>query len=322
MSDIQFSIIVPCYNSTATLDDLASRVASAMSPEFDPWELLLVNDGSSDATWECIERLSQQHAQVRGFDLMTNVGQFNALVCGIENCRGRFIITMDDDLQHPPEEIPKLIRELESHPELDCVIGRYEVKHHSGLQNAGSWLMARMNEFLHDKPRDLVLSSFRIMRRQLAEAICAHNTARPIPGPVLLQNTRRLGNVLVEHNARSSGKTNYSLLRRIRILTDNFIASTTLPLRFIALCGILAVTISAMMSIYYLIRYFTGQVGVAGFTTLVLLISFFGGLTLLAVGLIGEYLRRIIIELTPRQRYVVRESIAAQNHDDELSSEV
>ena len=304
---IDLSIVIPCYRSAPWLGELVERIIATMRPTLLRFEVILVNDASPDDTWNAIEQAVANHPCVRGFDMLFNVGQFRATMCGLEHAQGEFIMTMDDDLQHPPEEIPKLIDTLRARANVDCVIGAYEQKRHGPFRNLGSGLMARFNEAFYGKPRDLKTSSFRVMRRQVADAICAHRTSKPIINPLLLRSTRRIINVPVEHHPRPNGSSGYSIRRLMSIALDNLINATTLPLKVVSLFGVISAAGSVMLGIHYLIRYVSGGIGVPGFATQVLLITFFGGMTLLSVGLLGEYVIRIIYEVARPPRYCIRQ---------------
>ena len=285
------------------------------------FEVILVNDASpDDETWEAIRELVLAYPFVRGFDLLFNSGQFRATICGFEHAEGDLIVTMDDDLQHPPEELPRLLEALRTQPAVDCVMGAYREKKHSIIRNFGSHLMARLNEILYNKPKGLRTSSFRAMRRQVAEAICAHGTSKPILGPLLLRSTRRIVNVDVEHHARSVGRSGYNLRRMIRVTLDNLISGSTLPLKVVSLFGLVAATASTFLGVFYLVQYLSGSIRVPGFATQVLLISFFGGMSLFSIGLVGEYLIRIIHEVGRPPRYFVR-AIARHSHEESTATD-
>ncbi len=294
---------------------MVGRIVAAMQITDLPFEVLLVNDASPDDTWKAIEQAVADHPTVRGFDMLFNVGQFRATMCGLEQARGELIVTMDDDLQHLPEDIPKLVEAIRGRPDVDCVIGAYQQKQHGLIRNLGSRLMARLNEAFYGKPRDLQTTSFRVMRRQVAEAICAHGTSKPIIGPLLLRSTRRIINVPVEHHPRPNGRSGYSLWRLVRITLDNLISASTLPLKTISLLGLASAAGSILLGVYYLIRYLTGAIAVPGFATQVLLTTFFGGMTLLSVGLLGEYVIRVIDEVAQPPRYRIR-NIAANSSSE------
>jgi dolichol-phosphate mannosyltransferase/undecaprenyl-phosphate 4-deoxy-4-formamido-L-arabinose transferase len=245
-------------------------------------------------------------------DLQFNVGQYRATLCGLEHAAGDYMITMDDDLQHPPEEVPRLIDALLARPDLDCVMGRYHSKQHGPLRNLGSRLMRWLNVKLFGAPRDVTPSSFRIMRRSLAEALGKFGTVRPILSPLIFRATKRIANVDVRHEPRRRGRSGYGIARLTGIVIDNVLSATTLPLRLVSGVGLASATVSFAIGAYHLVRYFTHRTQVRGFTTLVLLISFFGGMTLVAVGLLGEYLSRVIDEVRRPPRYVVRADISGR----------
>ena len=312
-SSIIYSIVIPCYKSGKWLDDLVGRIEKVMQPLGEPFEIILVNDASPDDTWQAIERNAQSYPFVRGIDLLFNVGQFRALICGLEHSRGSYVITMDDDLQHPPEELTKLVTAMRERPELDCIMGAYEDKKHDFIRNLGSRFMGKLNEIFYQKPPDLQLSSFRIMRRQVADAVCAHRTVKPIIGPLILRSTRRVGNVTVEHHPRTGGRSNYSLLKLVRTTLDNMISVSTLPLQFLSIMGFLCALGSGLLTAYYLLLYLIGHIAnVPGFTTVVLLVTFFGGMILLSIGILGEYIILIITQTSKPPRYFIRSEIGME----------
>ena len=142
-NQITYSVVVPCYRSQQSLPELVKRIDAVLQPLEEPFEVILVNDGSPDDTWEVIEDLSASYPFVRGVDMLRNIGQYRATLCGFERVRGKWVILMDDDLQHPPEQIPLLIAAFSRNPQLDCVMGKYRVKHHGPIRNLGSvWSVA------------------------------------------------------------------------------------------------------------------------------------------------------------------------------------
>lgn len=308
----QYSVVIPCYRSGSILAELIQRLLKVFAEVPGTCEILLVNDASPDSTWMVISELAEQHPEVRGLDLYFNTGQYRAILCGLERAAGDVIILMDDDLQHPPEEIPKLLQALESHPEWDCVMGRYRVKHHSWLRNLGSRFFGWMNTRLYGKPRDLFGSSFQAMRRSLALAVCAHQTTSPILNPLIYRTTRRLGNVEVEHHRRKAGTSGYTLGKLIWLVVNNFLSASHLPLRAISILGLSCALLSAVLGTVYLVLYWMRDITVPGFATLVLLVIFFGGTSLLAIGIVGEYLLQILAEVRRGPRYLVREDVGGR----------
>ncbi len=306
-NNISYSIVIPCYRCAAWLHELIDRIIAAMPADAEAYEIILVNDASPDDTWGAIEKEAQRYPLVRGINLLFNVGQFRTTICGLEHARGALIITMDDDLQHPPEELPRLIQTMAENPRLDCVFGAYRERRHNLLRGLGGRLYQKINGALYNKPRDLRWSSFRIMRRQVVEAVCAHRTAKPLINPILMSCTRRLGHVEVEHHPRAGGTSGYRLSRLIQITVDNIVSASTFPLKLVSALGFLSAFSSATLGVFYVARYLAGGIRVAGYASLVLLLLFFGGMILLSIGLLGEYVIRIIAEVAPPPRYMIRE---------------
>jgi len=311
----RFSVVIPCYRSGSWLEELVRRVDQVLVARGEEYEILLINDASPDETWPAMLAIAEKFPHVRAFDLQFNVGQYRATLCGLERAAGELVITMDDDLQHPPEEIPKLIDALLTRPELDCVMARYDSKKHGPLRNLGSRVMRWMNVKLYGAPRNVVPSSFRIMRRSLAVALTQFGTVRPILSPLIFRATKRIANVDVQHEPRRRGRSGYGIARLTGIVIDNLLSATTLPLRIVSGVGLASATASFAIGAYHLVRYFTHRTQVRGFTTLVLLVSFFGGMTLVAVGLLGEYLSRVIDEVRRPPRYVVRAEVGEKDKE-------
>ena len=300
------SVVIPCYCSADWIPELVDRILD--STDY-PTEIILVNDSSPDdgATWTAIKELDKRN--VIGIDLQFNAGQFSALLCGMSKANGDIIVTMDDDLQHPPEEIQVLLSSLIEREDLDCVIGRYKSKKHGIIRNLGSSLVRAIYHRASGKPKHLTMGSFRAMRRSVADAMIRHRTNRPVFGPILLASTRRIENVDIQHHTRPYGKSGYRLRQLVKTTMDNLFDATTAPLRAFSIMGTLIAMGSAGFGIVYLYRYLEGGIGVPGFTTNVLLISFFGGITILGLGLIGEYIDRIVREVRGPPRWHIREAV-------------
>lgn len=221
------SVVIPCYRSGPWLRELINRLVTALRPFEERYEIVLVNDASPDDTWEVIARLTEENPQIFGIDLMRNVGQFNALMCGLEHTHGDVVVTMDDDLQHAPEDVPMLIEALDGDSALDAVVARYEDKKHGGFRNLGSTIIDWIYRRAYGKPPDLRMSSFRALRRPVVDGMVSFGTVRPVPGALLLQTTRRIRNVPVTHHPRPEGTSGYKVGRLISSTFDNVINSST-----------------------------------------------------------------------------------------------
>ena len=203
-----YSVVVPVYNSQKTLQELYERIKNVFEEKInEPFELVLVDDSSKDQSFKQMEKLRQADKRVKIIQLSRNYGQHCALLCGFHYAKGDFIITMDDDLQHPPEEIPKLIQELDNNPELDVVIAKYMVKKHGPIRNFGTYLANKVSSHIFKKDANLQLTSFRIMKRFVVQGILERRVNFPRIGHLLLLVSNRIGNVVVEHDSRKYGKT-------------------------------------------------------------------------------------------------------------------
>lgn len=314
----QWSIVIPCYRSGDWIPELLGRIHAALGQRHGLGEIILVDDASPDrTTWPAIEKAAAEHPWVRGIGLQFNVGQYRALMAGLAESRGQWVVTMDDDLQTPPEELQKLFQAATEYPEMDAIIGRYAVKRHSRLRNLGTRLVARVHAVVYDSPPGLETTSFRIMNRLLVDALCADRSTDPVFPSIILRNTRRILNVEVEHAPRTRGQSGYSLSRMVDIVLTQVFNASTMPLRFVSLLG-LTVSIAALaFGAYSFVAWLRGLILEPGFTTLVLLISLLGGLILLSVGVIGEYLIRVVTESGGAPRYIVRARAGESRREDE-----
>jgi len=307
---VDYSIVIPVYNSARWLPELVSRTHDSMEPLGAKWELILVNDKSPEkGTWETINSLAKRYTRLRGIDLLYNTGQFRATLCGLEQATGQFIITMDDDFQNPPEEIPKLISAIQNTPDVDCVIGRYEVKKHSFVRNIGSRLVAEMHRRLYGKPRNLRTTSFRIMRAEFARTLCMYQIAHPQLGPIMVQLSSNIINIPVQHKARTRGQSGYRLKSLVYEVWFSVTNSSIMPLRLMALIGLFASATGFVYGLYLIIKRLSGNIKIPGYTSAIVISVFFSGLILMSIGILGEYVGRIIREITGLPRYSIRKTI-------------
>lgn len=307
---VDFSVVIPVYNSEASLKPLARRLREVFTKLRRSYEIVLTDDGSRDGSWEVIKALHEHGEPIRAFRFMRNHGQHYALKCGLDHCRGRYAITMDDDLQHPPEEIPALIEAIESDPEVDVVIGKYGKKRHSALRNLGTRLHDRLDRIIFDKPPGLALTSFRIINRAVLDEICRVRHARPRIGLIIIDITSRVKNVPVRHEARQAGRSGYTLRKMISNSLDNIINYSSLPLRVVSWLGILSAALSLLLALFFLIMYLIGQIQVSGFTSTILVVLFTSGLILFSFGLVGEYLSRIVSQQLMATQYTIRTALS------------
>ncbi len=202
-----------------------------------------------------------------------------------------------------------MLRAMDADPTLQAVIGSYKGKRHSLMRNLGTRLMAKIYDRVYGKPAELQTTSFRVLRRPLVDALLSHRTVRPVIGALILQSTSRIANVAVAHHPRAHRRSGWRMRRLLGATVDNVVNASTAPLRFVSSAGIVLSLLSFVLGAFYFVRGLITDTGVAGFTTLAVLTIFFGGSILAAIGLLGEYVARIVTEVTGPPRYVVRERI-------------
>ena len=301
------SVVIPAYNSALTIAELIKRLVPVLESITPDNEIILIDDDSPDTTWHVIQQITQEYSRVRAIQLMKNSGQAAATMCGLCMANKEIIITMDDDLQHQPGEIPALVKALEENPDVDCVFGVFNQKKHRGYRNAASAAIAMINRQAFALPHHVKTSGFRVMRRQLAREMVKRKTANPSIPALLLGCTRRVMSIPVTHAPRFAGKSNYTLARQFRMAFDNLCSATMLPLRLVSMCGMGLCLVSISLVIYYFFQYLFGVTKLQGWTTLVLMISFFSGTILFSLGILGEYLVRVLREVSHEPPYVIRQ---------------
>lgn len=302
-----YSVVVPVYNSEHTLHELYKRVSKVFDETLhEEFEMILVDDGSKDHSYEIMEELHDKDNRVKIIQQARNFGQHPALLCGFKYVKGDFIITMDDDLQHPPEEIPKLIKVMNERDDVDVIIAKYEGRQHNIIRRMGTWVSVYATSKMLKKPRDLEITSFRLIRRFIVDAIVKMDVHLPQIGNLLVQTSNRIINVPVHHDARKYGKSGYSFKRLAKDLIYDITTNSAFPLIVVRDLGITSFIISVMLALFYLFRYFLYGVSVEGWTTLVLFMLAYNGVILLSIGIIGEYLMHILDEAKKMPNYVER----------------
>lgn len=304
---MQYSVVIPVYNSAAIVGETVARVREFFLAQGHYYEIILVNDGSIDDSWGVIARLARTFPEVVAINLLKNYGQHNANLCGFREAKGDYVITMDDDLQNPPEEISKLIESTQQGH--DLVIGHFESKKHSLVRRFGSRVVGWLNRTVFEVKDDLVLSNFRIIRRDVVDRICRNTSVAPyIPGLVLKYSARRC-NVLVHHLPRAEGKSNYTIRKLLGLVANILFNHSTIPLRYGAAFGFMVSGISFLLGLFYLLHTLIDGVGIPGWATLVVLMSFFNGVLILLLSVIGEYLIRVLREMGTLRSYEVSEVV-------------
>lgn len=311
---MRVSVIIPCYCSRAALPRLVTDLYEVLAGH-ESVEIVLVNDASPDdgETWRIITELSQLYSRgtggrsLLGVDLAINSGEHNAVLAGLRHATGEAVVVMDDDGQNPPSEVPRLLEHLLR--DIDVVYSTFPVKQHGWFRNLGSRITNWVAGVLMNKPRGLYLSSFKVMHRRLVDRIVQYPGSFPYIDGLVFRNTQRYAVVTVEHLARQDGRSGYSFIRLMRLYTNMAFGFSILPLRVLTFSG-LAIAITAMITaLVFIGQYFISGISVEGWTSLSVLVIFFGGVTLLALGILGEYFGRMYLTMTGKQPYVVHQRI-------------
>ena len=301
------SIVVPVYNSRDTLAQLCARLDPIVQRLAENYELILVNDGSSDESWEVVQALTGRHPWVRGLDLMRNYGQHNALLCGLREAKHDVIVTMDDDLQHPPEEIPQLVAKLDEG--FDVVYGTPLSHPHSVGRNIASRLTKFALQSTMGAETAGQVSAFRVLRRSVVSAFTNYSNTFVSIDVLLTWGTQRFAAVAVRHDARASGVSHYSFAKLVRHALNMITGYSTLPLQLASLIGFGFTVFGIGVLIYVIGRYVVQGGGIPGFPFLASIIAIFSGAQLFALGIIGEYLARVHTRTLDRPPYMVRQAI-------------
>ncbi len=303
-----YSVVIPVYNSAGIVAETIDRVVGFFQAQGLAYELILVNDGSRDGSWEVLKGRAQANPRIVALNLLHNYGQHNANLAGFREATGDYVVTMDDDLQNPPEEIARLIDEAMTG--CDVVFGRFERKQAPGYRSLGSKAIGLINRRIFGQPPDLVVSNFRILRRDVVDRICASRTAYPyITGQALLYSSNR-AHTTVRHEPRRVGRTTYNPLRIARLVTTILFSYSSFPLRLAAVGGFVVSVASFVIGVVYLLLGLFNGTRVQGWTTLIVLLAFFNGVTIALLSMLGEYVVRTLNAVSAHEPYHVVERVS------------
>jgi len=304
---------VPVYNSAATLPEFAARLGPVLQATSLPYELILVNDGSRDDSWQTIRQTAEIHPWVRSMCLMRNYGQHNALLCGIRHANYDTIVTLDDDLQHPPEEIPKLLARF--HEGFDVVYGPPQNEKHGLLRDIASQITKAGLRSAVGAETARMVCAFRVFHTQLRDAFAAYHSPYVNIDVLLTWGTTNFGTLAVRHEARMKGKSNYNFTQLFRHAMNMMTGFSVLPLQLGSIIGFACMLFGLGVLAFVLGRYFLVGSSVAGFPFLASIIAIFSGAQLLTLGIIGEYLARMHFRLMEKPSYTLK--IQPSNNEKE-----
>jgi polyisoprenyl-phosphate glycosyltransferase len=308
MQPIELSIVVPVYNSENSLQELNKQIHQALNHV--SYELILVNDKSPDASWQKIVELSKLNSNIKGISLKKNSGQDNAIMAGLSYAQGEYVVIMDDDLQHSPADILKLLENCKSG--YDVCYGYFSNKKQSLWKNIGSKLNGYLAELFLKKPKEIYLSPFKIIHRSTVKEIISYRGPFPYVDGIILSVTSNITQIPLEHHKRLAGKGNFNIVRSISVFMKHVTGYSLYPLRIATIMGFLASSLSFLLGALYLFDYLTNENHVEGWITIVLLLVFFNGLILVCLGLIGEYIGRIYLTTTSKPQFTIDKIIEKQ----------
>lgn len=299
------SFVIPCYKSALTIAKVVEEIKETIID--DEYEIILVNDASPDNTFDVIRELCSNNNNIIGINLNENFGQHAALMAGFHQVSGDIVVCLDDDGQTPAKEAGKLIDAIKQGH--DAVYAKYEKKQHSGFRNLGSYMNELMARFLLEKPKELYLSSYFAAKRFIIDEMIKYENPYPYVIGLLLRTTKDIVNVNVCHKEREIGQSGYNLNKLIMLWLNGFTAFSVKPLRIATATGFFVAFIGFAYGIVTIIRKFLGINYVLGFSALMSALLFLGGLNLIMLGLIGEYIGRIYISLNKSPQFIVREIV-------------
>lgn len=302
------SFVIPCYRSENTISSVAEEIRSAMEalPGFE-YEMILVNDCSPDSTFSVIEGLARADHRITAVDLAKNFGQHAAIMAGLRRCSGDYVVCLDDDGQTPANEVGKLLSKLEEG--YDVVYASYEHKQHSRFRNLGSKFNGLMTEIMLGKPKGLTLTSYFVMRRFVLNDILRYNNCYPYIDGLVLRSSSRYATVPVNHRQRQQGESGYTFGKLIALWMNGFTSFSVKPLRLATYAGALTAFLGFIYALVIIIKHFVDSSIPEGWSSTMALQLVLGGIILVVLGLIGEYIGRIYMCINASPQFVERQVV-------------
>ncbi len=305
----KISFVIPCYNSEQIICSVVDEITSTLKQKQQEYsyEIVLINDSSKDNTLETILQLAKKNKQIKVINLSKNFGQHAAIMAGFHFISGDIIICMDDDGQTPANEAFKLIGAISD--ETDVVFASYQQKQHSCFRNIGSKINDVMASYLLGKPKELQLSSYFACKKFLIDEIIKYENPYPYISGLILRSTKNIINVDINHRQREIGKSNYSFLKLIQLWSNGFTAFSVKPLRLATFFGFIFAFFGFIFIVLTIINKISNPNAIIGYTSLMSALLFIGGILMIMLGLIGEYLGRIYISLNKSPQFIIKNKI-------------
>ena len=313
MNNPEYSVVIPVYNSDDSLVELTQRISHVFTKEVQaPFEIILIDDASPNQnTWKTLQVLTDKSHNIIAVQLQRNFGRVNAILCGLDHVSGNYVIVMDDDLQHAPEDIPLLLAEKEH----DVVMAAFREKKHTFQQKLTSAIKSWFDEKALGKPSHIQNSAFVLLKIDIVRKMRKIRTANPILAALIYYTTRDVVNVSVKHFDRKYGQSNFDISKRWALFKNLLINNSDYPLKALRTGGLLIFVFNLLLSLYYVFRRVLYQITVPGFTTLVTINLMMGGLILLSLGIIGEYIYRLLVNVEHKPAYIVRKVLGNSSHE-------
>lgn len=307
----KISFVIPCYRSEHTIEGVVNEIEVTMESlakeKGYSFEIILVNDCSPDNTMGTIRKLCEEKAYIKGLGFARNFGQHAALMAGLRQSSGDYVVCLDDDGQTPADEVGKLLEKLEEG--FDAVYAKYEHKQHSGFRNLGSKVNELMTRILLEKPKELYISSYFAVKRFVVEDMIRYENSYPYVIGLVLRTTKSITNVVVNHREREEGTSGYTLKKLLGLWFNGFTAFSVKPLRIATCLGVISAVLGFAYGIYTVVKKFINPAVPMGFSSMMAALVFFGGMIMIMLGLIGEYIGRIYISMNNSPQYVIKERI-------------
>lgn len=312
MSKISF--VIPCYRSEKTLGGVVVEIMDTMQtmPQYD-YNIILVNDCSPDDTYGVIKGLSRKYDNISGISLARNFGQHAALMAGLRRADGDIAVCLDDDGQTPANEVGKLLDAIEKGS--DVVYASYENKKHNAFRNFGTLMNDLMTRAMLGKPKELHITSYFAAKRFVVDSMLEYENSYPYIIGLVLRATRNITNVPVTHRSREVGTSGYTMKKLLGLWFNGFTAFSILPLRIATVTGVIFAAAGFLYGIYTIIKKFVNPIVLLGFSSMMAALVFIGGMLMIMLGLIGEYIGRIYISINNSPQYVIREETDKHDND-------
>ena len=307
----KISFVIPCYHSEHTIGGVVDEIVSTVTAHggYD-YEIILINDNSPDNVMNTITELSKANPRVKGLELSRNFGQHSAIMAGFTYLTGDIIVCLDDDGQTPANEMFKLIDKLD---EFDLVFAEYKNKQHSGFRNFGSKVNDLMARWLLSKPKDLKIMSYFACKRYVVDEVLRYENPYPYMSGLLLRATRKVCNVEVNHRERVEGSSGYSMKKLLLLWINGFTSFSVKPLRFATFIGFLTAAVGFVFGIYVIIHKFVVPDSLMGWSSTMAAMLFIGGMIMLMLGMVGEYVGRIYLSINRSPQFVIRKKVGFED---------